>query len=104
MTDMCRFLDFVCFKNVRLKVECSQCCGVHYMPPVGAPRGWKVGAGNGPDVWGLEGELGGGGEGGQEEGGSEGQGGCTRQGLRPCLACAPALSQAFGQVNHQLPY
>ena len=26
---------------------------------VGAPRGWKVGAGNGPDVWGLEGELGG---------------------------------------------
>ena len=24
-----------------------------------AAHGWKVGAGNGPDVWGLEGELGG---------------------------------------------
>ena len=29
------------------------------MPAVGDLPGWKVGAGNGPDVWGLEGELGG---------------------------------------------
>ena len=70
-----------------------------------AAHGWKVGAGNGPDVWGLEGELGGevellllplvvvGGHGGSHRvrGGAPG----TRQGLRPCLAWVPALSQAL---------
>ena len=40
-----------------------------------AAHGWKVGAGNGPDVWGLEGELGGGVRGGQW--GIRGSGGCT---------------------------
>ena len=46
------------------------------MPAVGDLPGWKVGAGNGPDVWGLEGELGGGGEEGGQ-GGIRGSGGCT---------------------------
>ena len=68
-------------------------------------HGWKVGTGNGPDVWGLEGELGGevellllplvvvGGHWGSHRvrGGAPG----TRQGLGPCLAWVPALSQAL---------
>ena len=77
-----------------------------------AAHGWKVGAGNGPDVWGLEGELGGevellllplvvvGGHGGSHR---VRGGWCTRHqaGPRAMSSVSTCTLPGFERVNHQ---
>ena len=76
-----------------------------------AAHGWKVGAGNGPDVWGLEGELGGevellllplvvvGGHGGSHRV----RGRCTRHqaGPQAMSSVSTCTLPGFERVNHQ---
>ena len=84
------------------------------MPAVGDLPGWKVGAGNGPDVWGLEGELGGGvrgargGSEGQEgappgRGGHQGSSGVHQAGPQAMSSVRTCTLPGFSQVSHQLP-